>query len=77
MGKEEAEICYETLFASGLQIVNLTPTVAKQTDLLKCRHRNMPMGDCIIAATAMANQAHMLSDDPHFDAIKETKHAWI
>ena len=35
------------------------------------------MGDCIIAATAIANQANILSDDPHFDAIQETKRSWI
>jgi predicted nucleic acid-binding protein len=35
------------------------------------------MGDCIIASTAIANQARVLSDDPHYDAIKETKRTWI
>jgi predicted nucleic acid-binding protein len=35
------------------------------------------MGDCIIAATALANQAAILSDGPHFDVIQETKRNWI
>jgi predicted nucleic acid-binding protein len=35
------------------------------------------MGDCIIAATALANQVSILSDDPHFDAMEGTKRNWI
>lgn len=77
IGKEEAEICYQTILASGLQIQSLTPTIAKQAGLIRCQHKNTPMGDCIIAATAIANQARILSDDPHFDTIKETKRTWI
>ena len=77
IGKEEAEICYTTITRSELQIMNLTPTIAKQAGLIKCQHKNIPMGDCIIAATAIANQARILTDDPHYDAIKETKRTWI
>ena len=69
IGKDEAENCYQTLLASGLQIINLTPTIAQ--------HKNIPLGDCIIAATTIANQARVLSDDPHYDAIKEIKRTWI
>ncbi len=77
IGKEEAEICYANLTQSGLKIQSLTPPIAKQAGLLRCKYRNIPMGDCIIAATALANQAAILSDDPHFDAIQETKKSWI
>jgi len=77
IGTEEAENCYLSIIASGLQIQNLNPTIAKQAGLLKCQYKNIPMGDCIIAATAITNQARILSDDPHFDTIKETKRNWI
>jgi predicted nucleic acid-binding protein len=77
IGKEEAQNCYQTLLISGLHIQTLTPTIAKQAGLIKCQHTNIPMGDCIIAATAITNQARILSDDPHYDAIKETKRTWI
>jgi predicted nucleic acid-binding protein len=77
VGREEAEICYEYIVNGGLQIQELNAKTAKQAGLLKCQYRNMSMGDCIIAATAMANQARILSDDPHFDNIKETKCTWI
>lgn len=77
IGKEEAEICYATITQSGLQIQNLTSPIAKHAGLLKSKYRNVPMGDCIIAATAIANHARILSDDTHFDAIKGTKSIWI
>ena len=76
-GKELAETRYHALMEGRLQIQNLTPTIAKQAGLIKCQHKNIPMGDCIIAATAIANQAHILTDDPHYDVLKETKHTWI
>lgn len=45
--------------------------------MLKCQHRNVPMGDCVIVATAIINNARVISDDPHFDQIKNIKRAWI
>ena len=77
IGKEEAEICYANLTESGLKIQTLTSQIAKQAGLLRSKYRNIPMGDCIIAATAIANEATILSDDSHFDAIQETKRNWI
>ena len=77
IGKEEAEICYANLTESGLKIQTLTSQIAKQAGLLRSKYRNIPMGDCIIAATAIANQATILSDDHHFEAITETKRSWI
>jgi predicted nucleic acid-binding protein len=77
IGKDEAEICYANLTQSGLKIQSLNSQIAKQAGLLRSRYRNVPMGDCIIAATALANQAVILSDDPHFDLIQEAKRSWI
>jgi predicted nucleic acid-binding protein len=77
IGKEEAEICYFSMVTSGLQIQELTAKIAKQAGLLKCQYKNIPIGDCIIAATAIENHARILSDDPHFDSVKETKRIWI
>jgi predicted nucleic acid-binding protein len=76
-GKDMAESRYEALTQSGLQIQNLTPPIAKHAGMLKSKYKNIPMGDCIIAATAIENHARILSDDPHFDNIKETKRMWI
>ena len=77
VGREEAEACYLSIIRSGLRVQDLNKDIARQTGLLKCRYRKIPMGDCVIASTAMINQAMVLSDDPHFDAIKELKRTWI
>jgi predicted nucleic acid-binding protein len=76
-GKDMAESHYQALIQSGLHIQDLTPQIAQQAGLLKCMYQNLPMGDCIIAATAMVNHARVLSDDPHFDCIAEIKRVWI
>lgn len=76
-GKDVAQSRYQSIVQSGLKIQSLTPQIAKQAGFLKCAHKNLPMGDCIIAATAIENHANVLSDDPHFDCIKETKRIWI
>jgi predicted nucleic acid-binding protein len=77
IGRVEAEICYANLTESGLNIQTLTSPIAKHAGLLRSKYRNIPMGDCIIAATALASQASILSDDPHFDAMEGTKRNWI
>jgi len=76
-GKDMAESRYQALIQSGIEIQNLTPPIAQQAGLYKCQYKNLPMGDCIIAATAILNHARIISDDPHFDCITETKRIWI
>jgi predicted nucleic acid-binding protein len=76
-GKDIAMSRYQALIQSGLEIQELTPCIAQQAGLLKCTNHNLPMGDCIIAATAQVNHARVLSDDPHFDNIPELKRVWI
>jgi predicted nucleic acid-binding protein len=77
IGREEAEICYANLTQGELKIQTLTSAIAKQAGLLRCKYRNIPMGDCVIAATAIVSQAYILSDDPHFDTLQEIKRSWI
>ena len=76
-GKQKAEMVFLSITTSKMKIENLTPPVAKQAGILKSTYKYVPMGDCIIAATAIENQARIISDDPHYDAIKETKRAWL
>lgn len=76
-GKDMAESRYQALTQSGLQIHALTASIAKIAGLLKSKYKNVPMGDCIITATAIENHAKVLSDDPHFDCLKEVKRVWI
>ncbi len=42
------------------------------------RHKyNLSMGDSMIAATAFVLKAVCISDDPHFEQIKEIETTWI
>ena len=76
-GKDLAQSRYQGLIQSGLDIQNLTPLIAQQAGLFKCQYSDLPMGDCIIASSALLNHAKVLSDDPHFDCINEIKRIWI
>lgn len=76
-GKDIAQSRYQVLIQCGVAIQELTPYIAQQAGILKCVNQNLPMGDCIIAATAQVNHGRVLSDDPHFDSIPEIKRVWI
>ncbi len=76
-GKEKAEMIYLSIMASGITIESLSPPIAKEAGILKSTYRQVPVADCIITATAIRNQAKIISDDPHFDLVKETKRIWL
>ena len=76
-GKEKAEMIYLSIMASGLKIESLSPSIAKEAGVLKSVYKQVPLTDCIIACTAVKNQAKIISDDSHFDFIKETKRIWL
>lgn len=76
-GAEEGTIRYLSLIRSGLLISELTGEIAREAGLLKCLHPNVPTGDCIVACTARAGKAKILSDDKHFDEIKGVSRTWL
>ena len=76
-GKQKADMIYLSMVSSGIKIESLSSSIAKDAGILKSTYKHIPIGDCIIAATAISNQAMILSDDPHFDLIKETKKTWL
>jgi predicted nucleic acid-binding protein len=76
-GAEEAGIRYLALIRSGLKVADLDGGIARDAGLLKCRHPNVPTGDCIVASVARAKKAKILSDDKHFDEIKGTMRTWL
>ena len=65
------------LAGSGLQIRDLNQDVVRQVGLLKCQYRNVSMGDCIVASTAIINRAKVLSDDLYFDIINGVMRSWV
>ena len=76
-GREEATIRYLSLKRSGLVIANLTAEIAREAGLLMSQHPNIPTGDCIVASTALATKAKILSDDKHYDEIKGIARTWL
>jgi len=76
-GAEEAAIRHLALIRSGLKVADLTGEIARDAGLLKCKHPNVPTGDCIVASVARANKAKILSDDKHFDEIKGITRTWL
>jgi len=76
-GKDVAESRYQDLIQSGLEIKDLTSMIAKQAGIFKGKYRNLPIVDCIIAATALLSHARVVSDDSHFESIEEIKRVWI
>lgn len=76
-GRTEAELRHNTIVRSRLRLVELSSDLAKEAGLLRCRYRDVPIGDCIIAAAAIATDATVLTDDPHFRKMKEVKTTWI
>ena len=76
-GKDNAEMVYVWLTSTGIRIESLTASIAKTAGILKSVYRHLPTGDCVIAATAIKNQAKIVSDDPHFDTVKETRRIWL
>ncbi len=75
-GVDEARNRYFSILRSGLMIEPMTSEVSMEAGFMKCTHRKVPMGDCIIASTAKLKDARVFSDDEHFDQIKGIKRMW-
>jgi predicted nucleic acid-binding protein len=74
-GRESA-VLRTALLEKDFKIVKIDAEIAKSS--AEYRHKyKLPMADSMIAATASHLKATCLSDDPHFQAIKEIKTRWI
>jgi len=76
-GRAEALAKLRALEHAGLEVVQLDPELARDAGLLKCMHRDLPMADCVIAATALRLGGRVVSDDPHFSKVKGLRTTWI
>ena len=78
LGKETAETRVNIIMGSSLEIKNLDVEIAKEAARLRCRHSSLPTADAIIAATAIVTGSNrVITDDPHFKAIKQIKTEWF
>ena len=76
-GRAEALAKLRALEHAGFEVVQLDPELARDAGLLKCMHRDLPMADCVIAATALRLGGRVVSDDPHFSKVKGLRTTWI
>lgn len=78
IGADVAELRLDTIMKSGFTFVDLDPKIAVVSARLRCRHKELPTADAIVAATAIDTKSgRVVSDDPHFKEIKTIKTEWI
>lgn len=72
-GREEAKKLFNEMLNADLDIVDMDVTIAERAATLRHRYQEkVPWGDCIVAASGINNKADIIiSEDPHFDEIKE------
>ena len=76
-GMNFAKACTENI-KSQLEVIPMDAELAEKAGELKFLYsgkgkKGMPMADAIIAATALMNNAQLITSDPHFDKIKGIK----
>ncbi|MBN1245767.1 PIN domain-containing protein [Candidatus Bathyarchaeota archaeon] len=74
-GRETAAL-RATLLKQDFKVVSVTAEIAKISAELRHKYK-LSMADSMIAATASSLKAACVSDDPHFNSIKEIKTVWI
>lgn len=76
-GTDFAAACIDNL-KSQLKMEPVTAEIAQKAGEFKFRYagkerKGLPMADAIIAATAFVHGAELVTNDPHFEKIKEIK----
>jgi predicted nucleic acid-binding protein len=74
-GRETARL-RATLMKKDFKVVPVDDQIAQISAELRQKY-GLSMGDSMIAATASILKAVCVSDDPHFQQIKEIKTTWI
>ena len=78
LGRDVADIDIRSIEKAGFKIVELGIGIAKTAAVLRCKYRDLPTADSIIAATAIEHKSSpVISDDEHFSKMKEIKTEWI
>ncbi len=76
-GRRDATRMCDAILASGLDVRPLTAAVARAAGALRCGNRDIPLADCVIAATAAQLGGKVISDDPHFRELRGVSVAWL
>lgn len=72
-GREEAKKLFNEMLNADLDIVDMDVAIAERAASLRHKYQEkVPWGDCIVAASGINNKSNIIiSEDPHFDEIKE------
>lgn len=78
LGKDVARLRVDSITTSRLRIVDLTTGIALTSANLRCRYRDLPTADSIVAGTSIETKSkRVVSDDPHFQKIAEIHNEWL
>ena len=74
-GREDAKKLFQEMRNADLDIVDMDTSIAERAANLRHRYQEkVPWGDCIVAASGINNSGSIIiSEDTHFDEIKEIK----
>lgn len=78
LGKDIAEMRVNSILKADFMIGNLDSKIAITSARLRCKYKEVPTADSIVAATAIELRSRrVLTDDPHFRKIAEIGTEWI
>ena len=78
VGKDTAETRTNLILNSNFTIVDLDAATARVAGRIRCQNPKIPTADGIIAATAIITKSfRVVTDDPHFDSVREIKTEWL
>lgn len=78
VGKDVAQLRVNSITTSRFRIVDLTVSIAIASAGLRCRYRDLPTADSIVAGTSIESKSRrVISDDPHFKEIPEIRYEWL
>ena len=76
-GQAKARTLVRALLSSGIPLQPLTTSIALAAGAYRCSNPDVPLADCIIAATAAEHRGLVISDDPHFRRLAKVRVDWI
>lgn len=78
VGKEVAQLRVNSIINSRFQIIDLNTEIALASATLRCRYRNLPTADSVVAGTSMETKSRrVITDDPHFREVEEIHSEWL
>jgi predicted nucleic acid-binding protein len=78
VGKDTAEIRTNLILNSNFTVVDFGVEISRVAGRVRCQIPKLPTADGIIAATAITTKSlRVVTDDPHFDLVKEIKTEWL